>query len=65
MHLKLTKIANMSKINKYGVPEREELYAYCEYSDIGSKNVPNISYQEKHRKKCKIRRTQNLHSFLV
>ncbi len=32
MHSKLTIIANMSKINKYGVPDREEFYAYCDYT---------------------------------
>jgi hypothetical protein len=53
MHSKLTKIDNMRQIIKYRVPEKEEFYADCEYSDIGSKNIPNISYQEKHRKNAK------------
>jgi hypothetical protein len=36
-----------------GVPEKEEFYADCEYSDIGSKNVPNKSYQENIEKNAK------------
>jgi hypothetical protein len=39
MHSKLTKIANMRQIIKYRVPEKEEFYADCEYSD-SSKMFP-------------------------